>query len=207
MIVHCAGFGSLWNFMKGEDSTSSYDPTRSVYLNTTGIQLSRDPSKPAKFAPRCTRPGRVRIHPSGFLFAKTPADFYGVNADADLSQGVNGSTNLLLRWAVQRVIPVDAVLIAVKSAFHGHIDFASEWRERGVRIVSASASSGAQETLLLVPKDARFRTSEGIWTVGWPLQSGRDPAQLIPADEDISACALDGPTTGERQAGAIRWSV
>jgi hypothetical protein len=74
---------------------------------------------------------------------------------------------LLLRRKVKPSVPADMVLVRVDSDSAGRIDFGQEWRSPGIRVVAASAFSGRQQTLLLMPWSARITTEEATWRLEW----------------------------------------
>jgi hypothetical protein len=67
-------------------------------------------------------------------------------------------------------------LVALSSQVVGRISFAQEWRSPGVRVVAASAFSGEQETLLLMPKAGEVTTERGTWRLEWINTTGAKPA-------------------------------
>jgi hypothetical protein len=163
MILHCLSFGALWWLRPGDNDLDPEKFTsRAAIFNTTGFhQGSRERRS-------WTVPGVVRFnagtcHEQRLQIGDMQAGIF----ETPGLERCGAQNRLLLRRKVKPSVPADMVLVRVDSDSAGRIDFGQEWRSPGIRVVAASAFSGRQQTLLLMPWSARITTEEATWRLEW----------------------------------------
>lgn len=206
MIIHCVELGSHYWPETRYEADGDYARSRSCYFNSTGfprrgtsvgVPVNWEASRKSML--RCwSVPGVVRFNAAGFPRAAMPADLNGVSALTNGIEMWNGQKRLLLRRAVGSSEYVDAYLVAVRSATQGRIDFRSNWRTSGVRLVCASSNKGRQETLILMPPNGIITTEFGSWQIQWRRSAVSRKRAFLELVEDVNA---------ERESRGPQWQT
>jgi hypothetical protein len=200
MIIHILDLGSFCFAKICRDEEGYYVPARSAFIVTTGFSrashaqiLSGWTVKGHKIRRCWSVPGAMRFNVTGFPRARKPNDLIGLNALTDGLHQWEGQNRLLLRRAVGINEEAEAYLVAVRSETFGRIDFLSDWRTAGVRVVCASANKGLQESLIIMPIKSTITTDHGTWHVKWRIGAGsRKVASLELVDEVIYESESEG---------------
>ncbi len=168
MIVFCASFGSLWWLRPGNDAADNERySSRAALFNTTGFKGSG-----ARERRNWTVPGVVRLNAGPCIEQRLRLDeIEPGNFQTPGLEQLGSQNRLLLERRAKNSSESEMVLMAVTSWTIGRISFESKWRTPRVKIVCASAFGGAQETLLLMPKDGQIQTENGTWELEWKSKS------------------------------------
>lgn len=163
MIVHCLSFGSLWWLRPGNnlDSDARFTSEAAVF-NTTGFISG------ARERRNWIVAGVVRFNVGTCLEQRIRPEQIEQGKFSSPGPERNGVQNrLLLTGKVKANTPADLLLVCISSEQHGRISFDSEWRSKGVRILTASEFRDRQESLVLVPPDGYVKTNLGEWRFLW----------------------------------------
>jgi hypothetical protein len=175
LIVQILSFGSAWWVRPGWEER---DPLRytqhAAYFNSTGV---RQGSKVHMDGPV---KGLVRFNAtSGLNPHRTQDNIGAVFCCSGIEMYRNTNRLLAIRRLSQDTAPTH-FLASMSSSIHGAIRLGDHWREGDVQAISMSRYRGRQETLLLLPDEARIRTSTGAWRV---VRKGKGPPRLVLLDE------------------------
>jgi hypothetical protein len=193
MIVHCVELGSHWWKRISKDSNGDYEPRNSAFFNSTALPKGTSETHWL----RCwTIPGIVRFNIAGFPRATAPPHLLGANAYSDGIENLNGTNRILFQCAVRFDQAIDSYLVVVRSAMCGRIEFGSDWKTPGVRVVCASANKGGQETLMLMPPNGAIKTEDGIWQIAWRKDGLSHRRALLVLDSEISLTSSDFKAEG-----------
>jgi hypothetical protein len=159
VIIQCLSFGTCWWLRSAKDEhTSAIILAKSAFMNTTGF---------GKKEWKHRSPGFIRIN-AGRIVIASPDEllqqkFMTAGLTSYFSKNNIRSSRLLLESRVAPETPTDAYLVTVRSDRDGHINFQSDWRSKGVRVVSSSSRKNQmdQETALLMPVASHIQTSLG----------------------------------------------
>ncbi len=161
MMVHVLGVGAEWWVRPGQDGERYRFTRHAAYFNTTGIA---HPSS-ARVRRSWVIPGVVRFNGNSGMNPHRPELVVGSVYACTGIDKFGGWNRLLAIGKRDREIPVTHYLVAIDSLIYGSIDFRSQWRNRGVRVIAASEHRGRQQSLLLLAQDGRFVTAFGSWGV------------------------------------------
>ncbi|MDX6464014.1 MAG: hypothetical protein QOE55_7711 [Acidobacteriaceae bacterium] len=163
MIIHCLSFGTLWWLRPGNDRESAARFTsHAAVFNTTGFASGSRERR------SWIVPGVVRFNAGTCLEQRIRPEQAGQGRFVSPGVERNGSQNrLLLTRKVTANAPADLLLACITCKEHGRISFDSEWRSRGVRLLTASEFRGKQESLVLLPAGGHVTTTLGKWRCEW----------------------------------------
>jgi hypothetical protein len=136
---------------------------RSCFKSTTGFHQGNHDVWKSKTK------GILRVNVATHWNVSKPGDLLQGRFESRGIEEYRQTNSLLLGRRLEESAPIDAHLVTIRSADCGHIDFKSEWKSSGVRIVSSSFHNRTreQETMLLIPAAATITTTLGEWGILW----------------------------------------
>jgi len=174
MNACCVELGSHWWTWIAADAYEHFAPRGAVFYSWTAILSGAS----GRHCLRCwTIPGIGLSNVAGFPRAAVPIDLQHITALTDGRETLRGTSRLLCRCAATPRSPVDAYLVVGRSIICGRIAFVSDWKTDGVQVVCSNASTGVQETPVLMPPDGAVQTEEGICRIA--RQDGRTSRRRV----------------------------
>jgi hypothetical protein len=167
MLVTVTGFGSVWQRPFGNDDDHDMRRFARAYLNTTGVRVNGEIHARPKVlgniwfnGPRAFDPNRTLGMIASVFECAEPCVW-------------NGQNRVLFKRRLSVPQQPDYLLVVVKGADVGHVDFGSRsWRSEGTLLIAFSESCDQQEAMLLMPPGSWLQTDRGMYKlrpfVAWP---------------------------------------
>jgi len=156
MLVAVTGFGSVW---RRKFPTNQNDPrrfARSVYYNTTGVNIDGTIRQRPKIV------GYARFHGCGGFDPHHPERMVARIFECCDPCVWQGENKLLFRRVLPKPEKPDAFLIVIRPEVNGVLEIGgAEWRSVDTWLLSFSECGDKQEAMLLMPMDGWIDTTLG----------------------------------------------